>query len=50
MAAELSCRRVQQIASDLIFKQPKTVIASVSEAIHRAAKKEWIASSLRSSQ
>jgi hypothetical protein len=28
------------------FKQHNTVIASVSEAIHRAAKQEWIASSL----
>jgi len=28
----------------------EAVIASASEAIHGAAKKEWIASSLRSSQ
>jgi hypothetical protein len=35
---------------DTNFKQPNTVIASVSEAIHCAATEEWIASSRCSSQ
>jgi hypothetical protein len=33
-----------------VLKGFDTVIASASEAIHLATKKEWIASSLRSSQ